>query len=57
MSFIFSKHALEQMGLRNISKVMVEEILRNPEQIKNEENKRVYQSIIEKRQVFNSYLC
>jgi hypothetical protein len=47
MNFVFSKHALEQMKLRNIPKNVVEKILSNPEQIKNEQGKKVYQSIVE----------
>lgn len=35
------------MGLRGISKDVVEKILRNPEQVKDEESKKVYQSIAE----------
>ena len=47
MNFEFSKHALEQMELRKISKNVVEKILSKPEQIKDEEGKKVYQSIAE----------
>lgn len=47
MSFIFSKHALEQMELRSISKNTVEKILSNPEQIREEHGRKVYQSIVE----------
>ena len=46
MNFIFSKHALEQMELRNIPKEMVENVLRNPGQIKDENGRKVYQSIV-----------
>jgi len=48
MNFEFSRHALEQMELRGISKQTVEKILANPQQIKEEDNKKVYQSIIKK---------
>lgn len=48
MNFIFSKHASEQMELRNISQSVIEEILENPEQIKIEEDNKVYQSVVEK---------
>jgi Domain of unknown function (DUF4258) len=48
MNFVFSKHALEQMELRSISKSIVEEILASPDQIKAEEGKMVYQSVVEK---------
>ena len=47
MTFYFSKHALEQMKLRGISKKMVEEMLANPNEIKEENNKKVYQSLVE----------
>ena len=48
MNYVFTKHALEQMELRKIPKSIVEKILANPGQIKNEERKKVYQSIVEK---------
>ena len=48
LKFIFSKHALAQMELRAISKNNVEEILSHPQQIKEEEDARVYQSVVEK---------
>lgn len=47
MKFVFSKHATEQMKLRNISKNVVEKILSNPAQIKNENGKKVYQSVVD----------
>ena len=46
MKNIFSKHALEQMKLRGISKKIVEEILLHPEQIISESGKKIYQSVI-----------
>ena len=46
MSFEFSKHALEQMELRDITKRTVEKILAHPLQIKEEDEKKVYQSIV-----------
>lgn len=46
MTFEFSKHALEQMELRGISKQTVEKILADPSQIKHEDDKKVYQSIV-----------
>ncbi|MEO5572490.1 MAG: DUF4258 domain-containing protein [Bacteroidia bacterium] len=46
MNFIFSKHALEQMKLRNISNDVVEDILKNPGQIMQEDGRKIYQSII-----------
>jgi len=47
MEYVFSKHALEQMESRRIPKDVVEKILTNPEQIKDELGKKVYQSIVE----------
>ncbi len=46
MKYVFSKHALEQMELRGISRNVVEKILTNLEQIKDELDKKVYQSIV-----------
>ena len=43
---IFSKHALEQMQLRGISIVIAENILQSPQQIINEDGKRIFQSIV-----------
>jgi len=48
MKFEFSRHALEQMALREISKSIVEKILASPEQINKERDNTVYQSIVEK---------
>ena len=45
--FEFSKHALTQMGLRGISEEMVRMVLTNPDQIKLEDDRKVYQSIID----------
>ncbi len=42
--FEFSRHALEQMKLRNISKAVVDDILASPGQILNEDVLQVYQS-------------
>ena len=47
MEFKFSKHALEQMNLRNIPKAVVDSILANPLQTLNEGGISVYQSITE----------
>lgn len=47
MDFEFSKHALDQMKLRMISKEVVEKILMNSDQIRDEDGYRVYQSITE----------
>ncbi len=46
MKFEFSKHALAQMKLRNISKEKVESMLRNPGQIITQGKNKIYQSII-----------
>jgi hypothetical protein len=47
MDYIFSKHALQQMELRNISKRVVEDVILTPQQIRNEGDKKVYQSVVE----------
>lgn len=48
MNFEFTKHALEELRNRGISKETVEKILNNPKQILDSENNRkVYQDIIE----------
>ena len=46
MKFKFSKHALEQMHLRQISRQTVEKILTKPEQKKRETGKTIYQSVV-----------
>ena len=46
MKFVFSKHSLEQMQLRSISKRAVENILEHPEQVKRENGKTIYQSVV-----------
>ena len=45
MTFIFSKHALEQMALRNISKEMVEDVIHKPEQTIRERGITIYQAV------------
>lgn len=47
MAFIFSKHALEQMKLRQIARSTVESILKKPDKILNQEGKKVYQAVRE----------
>ncbi|WP_363151942.1 DUF4258 domain-containing protein [uncultured Mucilaginibacter sp.] len=47
MSYIISKHALEQIVLRGIPEDVVIKILDSPGQIINLNDKRIYQSIIE----------
>jgi hypothetical protein len=44
--FDFSKHALEQMLLRDISVHIVEKVLKNPDEIIDDNDKRIYQSVI-----------
>ncbi len=46
MDYIFSKHALEQMLMRNIPKSVVETVLSNPGEIIIQEKKNIYQSIV-----------
>ena len=46
MAFAFSKHSLEQMKIRGISLEMVLAVLANPEQILEQENKKIFQSRI-----------
>lgn len=48
MVFEFSKHALEQMQARGITRSVVKKVLDKPDKIKNEKGKKVYQSVIEK---------
>ncbi len=45
MSFTFSKHALEQMNERGISKELVTEILNDPLEILTEESNSIYQGL------------
>lgn len=46
MDFVFSKHALEQMSLRNIQKSEVLSVLNCPGQILNNAGYKVYQSVV-----------
>ena len=46
MDYIFSRHSLEQIELRNISKKQVREILINPDEVLDYNRKKVFQSII-----------
>lgn len=46
-AFVLSKHALDQIKLRGISEGLVWKVLENPDQIVNEDGKKVYQSVIE----------
>lgn len=50
MLFEYSNHSLEQMQLRNISKQIVDLVMKHPDSIINEEdNQRIFQKIIEQR--------
>lgn len=46
MKFIFSDHALQQINLRNISIEIVQRVMESPDQILEQENKRIYQALI-----------
>ena len=46
MDYVFSRHSLEQIELRNISKKQVKEILINPDEVLDFNGKRVYQSVV-----------
>ena len=46
MKIEFSKHALGQMQQRQISVAIVTEILKNPDQVLDQNDNKVYQSII-----------
>ena len=47
MNHEFSKHSLEQMEIRNISKDTVLRILENSDQVEEVNGKKIYQSIVE----------
>jgi hypothetical protein len=47
MDIIYSRHALEELELRQVPKELADEVLRKPQQVVNEVNKKIYQSIIE----------
>ena len=47
MEYIFSKHALEQMRLRQIKRATVESILKKPEKVISEGGERIYQAVKE----------
>ena len=44
MKYVFSKHALEQMEIRSISRELVERIIENPDQKVIQDNLLVFQS-------------
>lgn len=48
MNVEFTKHALEELKIRDISRETVEKILENPKQILvSDNNRKVYQDIVE----------
>jgi hypothetical protein len=47
MNFSYSNHALEQMKLRNLSMVLVEEVLKDPDEVIQYEDLSIYQAIVE----------
>ncbi|MBX2905978.1 MAG: DUF4258 domain-containing protein [Taibaiella sp.] len=47
MKIEFSRHALEQMELRDISMEMVRFVLNKPAQVIREDNNVIYQSVVE----------
>lgn len=48
MQFEYSKHSLEQMQLRNISKEVVDFVVNNPDSISNEDdNQQIFQKVME----------
>lgn len=46
IEFLFSKHSLEQMELRNISKDKVVNILKNPDQVIENNETNIFQPVI-----------
>jgi hypothetical protein len=46
MDYIFSQHALGQMKSRDLSIELVENIINNPDEIKQEEGLTIYQCIV-----------
>jgi len=48
MLFEYSNHSLEQMEMRNISKQVVDLVMKHPDSIINEEdNQQIFQKVIE----------
>lgn len=47
MEFSYSNHALEQINRRNLKLDLIKEVLDNPDQIIDNGNLKVFQSIIE----------
>jgi len=53
MNYVFSRHALEQLKIRNIQESIVEEIVENPEKIIDyDECIKIYQAIIKSEKSF-----
>ena len=46
MKLEFSKHAIDQMTIRDISMDIVMNIVENPDEMKQEEGMSIYQSIV-----------
>lgn len=46
MTFEYSKHAIEQMLLRDIPPEIVEEVVSNPDLITPQDEKKIYQKMI-----------
>lgn len=50
MLFEYSNHSLEQMQLRNISKEIVDLVMKHPDRVINEtDNQKIFQKVIEQR--------
>jgi Flp pilus assembly protein TadG len=50
MLFEYSNHSLEQMQLRNISKEIVDLVMKQPDRVINEaDNQQIFQKVIEQR--------
>lgn len=50
MLFEYSNHSLEQMQLRNISKEIVDLVMKHPDSVLNEaDNQQIFQKVIEQR--------
>jgi hypothetical protein len=50
MLFEYSNHRLEQMQLRNISKQIVDLVMKHPDSVINEaDNQKIFQKVIEQR--------
>jgi len=54
MKFAWSKHSLEQLERRGISASLVENVLKDPDQVITEGSQTIYQAVIEEQK--KSYL-